>query len=65
MMTGNFKALVLSRLREDDTVNKIQDDQIITNFVTVQVGASMDAGARRSVDVCDDMRWRQRDRPRC
>ncbi len=24
MMTGNFKALVLSRLREDDTVNKIQ-----------------------------------------
>ena len=32
MMTGNFKALVLSRLREDDTVNKIQDDQIITNF---------------------------------
>ena len=26
MMTGNFKALVLGRLREDDTINKIQDD---------------------------------------
>src|SRR6266478_4806799 len=32
MMTGNFKALVLSRLREDDTVNKIQDDQIIGRY---------------------------------
>jgi hypothetical protein len=32
MMTGNFKALVLSRLREDDTINKIQDDHIVTNF---------------------------------
>src|SRR6202165_1755782 len=32
MMTGNFKALVLSRLRGDETVTKIQDDQIITNF---------------------------------
>src|SRR5580704_16416587 len=26
MMTGNFKALALARLREDDTLNKIQDD---------------------------------------
>jgi type IV secretory pathway TrbF-like protein len=33
MMTGNFKALVLSRLREDDTLNKIQDDHIVTNFI--------------------------------
>jgi hypothetical protein len=32
MMTGNFKALVLSRLRDEDTVNKIQDDHIVTNF---------------------------------
>src|ERR1700678_1660325 len=32
MMTGNFKALVLARLREDDTINKIEDDHIITNF---------------------------------
>ena len=32
MMTGNFKALVLGRLREDDTINKIQDDHIVTNF---------------------------------
>jgi hypothetical protein len=39
MMTGNFKALVLSRLREDDTVNKIQDDQIITNFTVRTISA--------------------------
>jgi hypothetical protein len=32
MMTGNFKALVLSRLREDDTINMIQDGHIVTNF---------------------------------
>ena len=32
MMTGNFKALVLTRLRDDDTINKIQDDHIVTNF---------------------------------
>jgi hypothetical protein len=32
MMTRNFRSLVLNRLREDDTVNKIQDDRIITNF---------------------------------
>jgi hypothetical protein len=32
MMTGNFKALVLARLREDDTINKIEDDHIVTNF---------------------------------
>ena len=32
MMTGNFKALVLSRLRDEDTVNRIQDDHIVTNF---------------------------------
>src|ERR1700736_1172747 len=39
MMTGNFRALVLSRLREDDTVNKIQDDQIITNFTVRTISA--------------------------
>jgi hypothetical protein len=32
MMTGNFRALVLGRLRDDDTINKIQDDHIVTNF---------------------------------
>jgi hypothetical protein len=32
VMTGNFKALVLARLREDDTINKIEDDHIVTNF---------------------------------
>ena len=32
MMTRNFRSLVLSRLRDDDTINKIQDDQIVTNF---------------------------------
>ncbi len=32
MMTGNFRSLVLNRLREDDTINKIQDDHIVTNF---------------------------------
>ena len=38
MMTGNFKALVLGRLREDDTINKIQDDHIVTNF-TIRTSA--------------------------
>lgn len=32
MMTGNFRTLVLARLRDDDTINKIQDDHIVTNF---------------------------------
>jgi hypothetical protein len=32
MMTGNFRTLVLDRLRDDDTVNKIQDDHIVSNF---------------------------------
>jgi hypothetical protein len=32
MMTGNFRTLVLVRLRDDDTINKIQDDHIVTNF---------------------------------
>jgi hypothetical protein len=32
MMTGNFRSLALSRLREDDTINKIRDDQIVTAF---------------------------------
>jgi hypothetical protein len=45
MMTGNFKSLVLSRLREDDTLNKIQDAHIITNFtirtITVVQGSPL------------------------
>ena len=32
MMTSNFRTLVLARLRDDDTINKIQDDHIVTNF---------------------------------
>ena len=32
MMTGNFRALVMGRLREDDTIYKIQEDHIISNF---------------------------------
>jgi len=33
MMTSNFRTLVLARLRDDDTINKIQDDHIVTNFI--------------------------------
>ena len=43
MMTGNFKALVLARLREDDTINKIQDDHIITNFTIRTITAVQDS----------------------
>lgn len=32
MMTGNFRTLVMGRLRDDDTIFKIQDDHIISNF---------------------------------
>jgi len=32
MMTGNFRSLVMGRLRDDDTIYKIQDDHIISNF---------------------------------
>ena len=32
MMTGNFRTLVIGRLRDDDTIYKIQDDHIISNF---------------------------------
>jgi type IV secretory pathway TrbF-like protein len=32
MMTGNFKALVMNRLREEDTLNKISDDRIVSSF---------------------------------
>jgi len=32
MMTSNFRALVMGRLRDDDTIYKIQDDHIISNF---------------------------------
>jgi len=30
--TGNFRTLVMGRLRDDDTIFKIQDDHIISNF---------------------------------
>ena len=39
MMTGNFRTLVLARLRDDDTINKIQDDHIITNFTIRSINA--------------------------
>ena len=32
LMTGNFRTLVMGRLRDDDTIYKIQDDHIISNF---------------------------------
>jgi hypothetical protein len=32
MMTGNFRTLVMGHLRDDDTIYKIQDDHIISNF---------------------------------
>jgi len=32
MMTGNFRTLVMGRLRDDDTIYKIQDGHIISNF---------------------------------
>jgi hypothetical protein len=32
MMTGNFRTLVMGRLRDDDTIYRIQDDHIISNF---------------------------------
>jgi len=32
LMTGNFRTLAMGRLRDDDTINKIQDDHIISNF---------------------------------
>ena len=43
MMTGNFKALALARLREDDTINKIQDDRIVTNFTIRTITAVQDS----------------------
>jgi len=32
MMTGNFRTLVMGHLRDDDTIYKIQEDRIISNF---------------------------------
>lgn len=43
MMTGNFKALALARLREDDILNKIQDDHIVTNFTIRTITAVQDS----------------------
>jgi len=39
MMTGNFKSLVMNRLRDDDTLNKISDDHIISNFTIRTIDA--------------------------
>jgi hypothetical protein len=39
MMTANFRTLVLDRLRDDDTVNKIQDDHIVSNFTIRAINA--------------------------
>jgi hypothetical protein len=32
MMTGNLRKLIMDRLRDDDTIGKIQQDQIISDF---------------------------------
>jgi len=39
MMTGNFRTLVMGRLRDDDTIYKIQDDHIISNFTVRTIDA--------------------------
>ncbi len=39
MMTGNFKSLVMNRLRDDDTLNKIGDDHIISSFMIRNIDA--------------------------
>ena len=39
MMTGNFKSLVMNRLRDDDTLNKISDDHIISSFTIRNIDA--------------------------
>ena len=39
LMTTNFRTLVLGRLRDDDTIYKIQDDHIISNFTIRNVDA--------------------------
>lgn len=39
MMTSNFRSLVLGRLRDDDTINKIQDDHIVSNFTIRTINA--------------------------
>lgn len=33
MMTSNFRALVMNKLRDDDTIYKIQDGHVISNFI--------------------------------
>lgn len=32
MMTSNFRSLVLGRLRDDDTINNIEDEHIVSDF---------------------------------
>jgi hypothetical protein len=39
MMTGNFRTLAMGRLRDDDTIYKIQDDHIISNFSVRNIDA--------------------------
>ena len=55
LMTSNFRTLVLGRLRDDDTIYKIQDDRIISNFTHPQCRC----GQRQPADVHG--LWRQGD----
>ena len=39
IMTANFRTLVMGRLRDDDTIYKIQEDHIISNFMVRTIDA--------------------------
>ena len=43
MMTGNLRKLTMDRLRDDDTIGKIQQDQIISDFRIRSIERSKDA----------------------
>jgi len=43
MMTGNLRKLTMGRLRDDDTIGKIQQDQIISDFRIRSIERSKDA----------------------
>ena len=43
MMTGNLRKLTMDKLRDDDTVGKIQQDQIISDFRIRSIAESKDA----------------------
>jgi type IV secretory pathway TrbF-like protein len=43
MMTGNLRKLTMDKLRDDDTIGKIQQDQIISDFRIRSIERSKDA----------------------